>query len=466
MSNGGVNVAALGFGGIDTSNIVSGLVAIAQQPYNQIGQQQQQIQSAKATISSFANTLSSLQSSATALSDPTSFNSTAAKSSDPSITATASGLAAPGQWTVSVSQVAQEQRNLSSGTSSSSTALGLSGTLNISVGSGTATPITIAATDTLSDITSKIATSGLRVQASMVYDGSQYHLLLAGLDTGRTNGITVDETGLSPGFGGFTLGLSANVLQPAQDAIVDIGNPTPPAVPLQVTSPTNQVTGAIPGVTLAVTQKSASPATITIQNDASALQTKVQAFVNAYNAVVGSGHSIAGYGTQKAANQLLQGDRGVRSSIDQLGSLLAQTVPGTSGAYTTLGSVGISMNNDGTLTLDAATLSTALATDPASVKKLFVTDPTNGSTGIMGTISNLIDQLSTGSSSVLQAEGTAFGNRYDQLGKQMTAMQTRIAAYQTQLQTQFTQMNTMLAQYKQMSSALGNGSSSSSNGTL
>ena len=34
------------------------------------------------------------------------------------------------------------------------------------------------------------------------------------------------------------------------------------------------------------------------------------------------GHTIAGFGTQKAANTLLQSDTAVRSSLDQLSSLL------------------------------------------------------------------------------------------------------------------------------------------------
>jgi flagellar hook-associated protein 2 len=455
MTNGGVNVAALGFGGIDTSGIVSSLVAIEQQPYNLLQTKQQSIGSASATISAFSSTLSALKTTATALSSASSFVSMSAKSSDTSIATTTGTLASPGQWSVSVANIAQEQRTLSNTNSSNTTALGISGNLAISLGNGTSATIALESTDTLGDVTDKISSAGLRVQASMVYDGSQYRLMVSGLDTGDSNAITFDETGLTSDPAGYSLGLSdsLNTVQAAKNANLTIGG-------IPVSSATNQITGAIPGVTLAVTQKTTSPATISIGSDPSSVQSNVQAFVNAYNNVVGSGHSIAGFGTQKSSNTLLQGDRGVRSTLDQLGSLFAAPVAGTTGAYTTLASVGISLNNDGTLTLDSTKLTSALSSDPSSVERLFVTDTSNGSQGIMNTFGSTIDALSSGSGSALQAEITAFSTRNTQIGKQMTAMQQRLASYQTQLQSQFTQMNTMLAQYKQMSNAITSSSSS------
>jgi flagellar hook-associated protein 2 len=463
MSNGGINVAALGFGGIDTSSIVTQLVAIQQQPANELTTQQQNIQSAQATITSFSSTLSALKNAAAALSDPSGFTSTAATSNDPSVVATANAGASPGQWAVSVSSIAQQQRTLSNGADSSTTALGLSGTLNIQVGSGSPTAITVSASDTLSDIAGEIASAGLRVQASMVFDGSRYHLLVSGLDTGASNAITFDESGLSSS--GYSLGLSdpSSNLQNAQDAHLTVGG-------FAVTSPTNQVSNAIPGVTLALTQPTTTPATVSVASDPSSVQQKVQAFVTAYNAVVAAGHGAAGFGTTKASNTLLQGDSAIRSSLDELGSLMGDAVPGTSGAYTTLDSVGISLDTDGTLSLDASKLSTALDADPSSVERLFVTDTTNGSQGVMGTIGSTIDALSTGSSAPIQAELDGFTNRTQQMTTQLAAMQVRTAAYQTLLQAQFTQMNATLAQYKQIAASLdassGNSSNSSSNGVL
>ncbi|MGA7124211.1 MAG: flagellar filament capping protein FliD [Polyangiaceae bacterium] len=458
MSN-AINLASLGLGGIDTTSLVSTLVSIEEQPMNQLTTQQQNIQSAQTTISSFSSAMSALSNAAQTLSDPSSFTAMSATSSDSSLVATASGTAPAGQWSVSVSSIAQEQRTLSSGFASNTTALGLSGNLGISIGGGATQTVSISPTDTLSDISNEIASSGLRLQSSLVYDGSNYHLLVSGLDTGKDNAITFDESGLagSPSLG---LSVASNTIQQAQDANLTVGG-------IPVTSATNQIANAIPGVTLAVTQPTTSPATIQVNADTTTMEQNVQAFVTAYNAVVSAGHTASGYGTQAASNPVLQGDQAIRSSLNQLGSLVGEAVPGASGAYNTLGSVGISLNTDGTLSLDTTALSSALAADPASVQRLFVTDQSNGSQGVMGAINSMVEQMTTGSSSPIQAELSGFSSRNTDLSNQITDMQQQATTYQTQLQNTFAQMNATLATYKTMAAQLNadSGSSSSSSST-
>ena len=464
-SSSSINLAALGFGGIDTANLVTSLVALEQTPITQMQTQQTNINAASASISSYASALSSLKTAAVALASPTTFQAMAATSSSASVVSTTTGAPAAGQWSVSVSQIAQEQRTLSNGTASADTGLGLSGNLAISTGSGGTASINLTTTDSLQDVANAISQSGLGVSASVMYDGSQYHLLVSGQSTGQANSITFDESGLTASSG-YSLGMStpANTIQPAQDAKLTVGN-------VPITSATNQVANAIPGVTLALTQPTTSPATITIAGDSTALQTEVQSFVTAYNNVVSLGHSTAGYGTTAASNSLLQGDSAIRSSLDQLGQLVTEQVPGTSGGYTTLGSVGITMNDDGTLAFDSSTFSAAVLAAPDAVKALFVTDSNTGSTGVMNAFGSAIDSMTDPTSGSFKAEIDGFSSRNSRLQTEIADGETRITAYQTQLQNEFTQMNKMLAQYKQTASALSestssSSSSSSSNGVL
>jgi flagellar hook-associated protein 2 len=462
MSN-SINLAALGFGGMDTTSLVSSLVSIASQPITNLQTQQQAIQTASTSISAFSNDLSALKSATVALSDPTTFQAMAATSSDSSIVATASGSPAAGQWSVSVGNIATAQRTLSNGASSSTTALGLSGTLGISLGNGTTASINVSSSDSLTDIANAISSSGLRVQASIMYDGSQYHLLVSGLDTGSSNAVSFDESGLTAGTGGYTLGLSGTkaTLQSAQDANLTVGG-------VAITSATNQITNAIPGVTLAITQPTTAPSTITVAGDSSGIESQVQAFVTAYNTVVADGHTIAGYGSQVAENTLLQGDQAVRSSLDQLSSLVASPVAGTTGAYTSLGSIGVSLQDDGTLAFNTSQFETAMQSDPASVTRLFVTDASNGSTGIMGTFGTTIDSLTDPTDGAVTAELNGFNDTTQRISNEITDDQQRVTAYQTQLTTEFANMNAALATYKQLGNSLtaafntGNNSSSGS----
>ncbi|MGD0677188.1 MAG: flagellar filament capping protein FliD [Polyangiaceae bacterium] len=448
------NLAALGFGGIDTSTLVTSLVSLESQPLTALQTEQTNIQSASTSISNFSSTMSALSSAATALSDPTTFGGMTATSSDPSVVATASGQPAAGQWTVAVSSVAASQQTISNGAASTTAALGLSGTLALSCG-GSSANIQVSATDSLTSIASAISSSGLPLQASIMYDGSQYHLLVSGENTGASNAITFNESGLSGS--GYTLGLSktSNTIQKAQDANLTVDG-------LPVTSSSNQVANAIPGVTFAVTQPTTAPATINIASDSSTLDSQVQSFVTAYNAVVSSGHTTAGYGSTAASNSLLQGDNAVNSSLDQLGQVIAAQVPGTTGAYTTLASVGISLNTDGTLSFDQSTFNTAVQADPSGVQSLFVSNAATGTTGAMGQLTAIINSATDPTSGSIQAEVNGFSTRSTAIGSNITNEQAVIAAYQTQLQNEFTQMNTMLAQYKQMSTALNDMSGTSS----
>jgi flagellar hook-associated protein 2 len=463
-----INLAALGFGGIDTSSLVSGLVAVESQPMTALQTQETNEQSAATSISSFSSTLSALSQAALTLSDPSTFESMSVTSSDSSIVGTASDSPDAGQWTVSVSSMAQAQRTLSNGAASSTTALGLSGTLEITSGSGSPTPIAISSTDSLTDIANAISSAGLPVQASILYDGSQYHLLVSGNNTGSANAISFDESGLTGGSG-FSLGLStaSNTLQQATNANLDVGG-------VAITSATNQVTDAIPGVTLAVTQPTTTPATVSITPDATSAENEVQAFVTAYNNMVTSGHTTAGYGTTAASNSLLQGDVGVESSLEQMSQIVAEQIPGATGSYTSLADVGVTLNSDGTLAFSTSTFATALQNDPTSVQSLFCQNSSNGTTGIMSQIASTIISLTDPATGVIQAELNGFSSREQTMTTEISSMQTQVSAYQTQLQNEFTQMNTMLEQYKQMATALtdeadsadGTSSSSSSSSVI
>jgi flagellar hook-associated protein 2 len=454
MSSGNsINLAALGFGGIDTSNLVTSLVSIENQPVAMMQKKQQNAQSASATLSNFSTTLGALSSAATVLADPTTFAAMQATSSDTMVAASATGSPAAGQWSVSVSAIAEAQRTLSNGHASSTDALNLSGSIGITLANGATASVNVAATASLTDVASAINASGLRLQAGVMYDGSQYHLLVSGLDTGASNAITFDEsnlTGTDPTTNdGGTLGLAAATanITKAQDASLTVGG-------VPVTSPTNQIANAIPGVTLAITHPTTTPATITVAGDSTGVQGQIQTFVNAYNAVITAGHTDAGFGKNAAQNASLQGDQSIHSALDQVSQLIGRQSSSNTGAYTTMASVGITLNDDGTLAFSTGKFATAMSADPTSVKKLFVSDASTGATGLMSQYGSLIKTLTDPTNGSVQAEMHGFSTRAGNLGKQITSAQLRVTAYQTQLQTQFTKMNALLQTYKQQSTQL------------
>jgi flagellar hook-associated protein 2 len=434
--------------GLDTNSIVSGLVAASQGPLTALQTKQTNMTAENTSLSSIGTLLGTLQSALQAVDETREVGSYAATSSSSSIVASANGAALPGSYQMTVQSLASEQRTYSDAQASSTTALGLSGPLSISVGSGASASIDISSTDTLEDIASKINGSGLRVSASVINDGSQYRLQVRGLDTGAANSIS---------FSGTTLGLdtASNTRQAASDAQVSIDGFT-------YTRPTNQVVGAIPGVTLNLTSTTTTPATVQIATDPTGLQSKLNAVVSAYNAVIDAVHSAAGFGTTQASVSALAGDSMLRSLTDQMSDAVG-TVVGN-GQYQTLGSIGVSLDTNGHMVLDQDKLSTALQTDPNAVAKV-IAGPTDGS-GAVNMLENVVTAFDESGTGLFATRQTDLTSELSDLGDEIDTEQQRLDDYADQLRAQFTALDTsMSATNQQMSyltSFFGTGSSSSS----
>ncbi|AKU94728.1 Flagellar hook-associated protein FliD [Labilithrix luteola] len=429
--------------GIDTQSIINTLMSVAQQPVTDLTNKKSLVDSASQTISTFSSKLSALKNAALALSTTVGFASYSATSSDASIVASVSGSSSVGTYAVEVSQLAKAQKSRSTAFATSSDSLGMTGPLTITDGRGKSFDVDIQANDSLSSIASKISSSGARVSASVLSDGTGYRLLVQGLDTGASNAFTVSQSGnVALGFDAPT-----SVYDAAQDAKFTVDK-------MELTSKTNQVTGVIPGVKLALTKVTTGPVTVGVSGDSSSVKQKITAFVNAYNDVINSGHAAAGFGTAKANNSVLAGDNSIRTALHKLGGIVGGLVPGATGSYRTLGAAGVALTKDGTLSFDATKFDAALAADPTTVSRLFVTDAGTGATGLMKTIMDSVTSLVTGSKSPIQARIDSLSAQSKRLDDSKTALQDRLDKYQEQLKKQFAAMDAAVGKYQQMQSAL------------
>jgi len=195
-STGTISVGGL-VSGINTNSLTDSLVALEQQKVTAITNQQQASQLALSdlgTVSSMLSTFSTDASAISTMSDFSLYTPSSTNSAAATITGTGSGM--QGNVNVAVQQLATSWEVASSPQSSSIVGLNLSGTLNISqsaasqLSTGTSTPlqVSIASTDTLQNIASKInATTGAGVTASVVTLGTgDTRLMLNGVDTGST----------------------------------------------------------------------------------------------------------------------------------------------------------------------------------------------------------------------------------------------------------------------------------------
>lgn len=426
--------------GLDTDAIVTGLVNAEKIPLTQLQSREAGVTSAQNTISTLTAKYATLRAAALALSTSTGFASYKSSSSATNVVATTTGVANPGTTDVVVGQLAKEQRTFSNTQSSSTAAMSMSGSLSIQVGSGTAANVSVDATDSLTDVAAKINQSGARVNASVMFDGTNYRLQVRGLDTGAANAVTFGETGTSLG-----LSTPANTYQAAQNANLTVDG-------VAITRSTNQIAGVIPGVTLAITAPGSS--TVSVTNDSDGLGTKVKALVDAYNDVVNTSHFATGYGGVKTSNAELMGDWTLRSALDRLATSVGSVVPGTTGKFTTLGSIGVSSTKDGTLAIDSTKLNQVLQSNPQSVAALFVEDAQSGTTGAMKGLLTTVDALATNSNSVLSTKSDSLAALLKRLGQDEDAMNRHLTDYEATLRKQFTALESLMSSITSNGNAL------------
>jgi flagellar hook-associated protein 2 len=190
---------------------------------------------------------------------------------------------------------------------------------------------------------------------------------------------------------------------------------------------------------LALTATTTAPVDVSIASDSTGLAAKIQSVVTAYNSVLGKINAAAGKGATKAGNGELASDSTLRSITNKLSSTL-QTVAG-SGKYNSLGSVGLSLQKDGTLALDQTKLKTALTADPDAVTKLFAGDGAS-TTGIMSSLSKAIKSYNQTGTGLLTMHRTDMQSRATSLTDNINREQDRLDRYQALLQKQFSAMDT------------------------
>jgi flagellar hook-associated protein 2 len=452
-SSGGITFSGLA-SGLDTSSIVSQLVKVESLPIQRLQSQQSTIDSKGRRLTTLQSNLDSLRNAALALNTRATALPTSISSTDESVVkATSTGAASLGSYQVQVDRLASSARVYSNSFASADTA-GLfgTGTMSMAIG-GRSYAIAVTASDTLSSVVSKINAAGAPVTAGTIYDGTGWRLAISGSSTGSANALTIDE-------GGLTLGVSSpgNVASQAQDAQFRVDG-------IAMTRQTNVVSDVVSGVTLQL--RSVSP-TGTVQhvevgNDPDALGSKLQTMVDAFNKVntfISAEEEWTG--NQKDAGSL-NGDFMLNTVQQRLRTAILSPVAGTSGKYTTLASIGVSLQKDGSLSLDQAKLGTALSQNPNAVATILgQTD-----TGAMTLVANAADYFTDSTNGVITQRLTSMSKERRRLDDQISSMQARIDKYQATLEAQFATlektMSALKSQGDQLTAALNSLNPSSNN---
>jgi flagellar hook-associated protein 2 len=356
--------------GFDVTSTVNQIVTNLQSVETPWKTQLTGLQSRDSALSSLGTQLSTLTTDLQSLTD---FEGVlAAKSGSSSDTnvlelTSADSTAVAGTHTITV-------QNLARTSSAASDAVGasdvLTGSLTFKVGDGSWQTVNVGdngTADTLSGLSSAINAAGLGVAASVLTnaDGTQ-RLSLVSQSPGAAGEITIGDTANNPGSpttladttnADKNTGLGLATIQDGIDASFAVDG-----VPL--TSASNTVSGAIPGVTFQLLSTGTSGANseavqVVIANDTSGVESAITTFVTDFNATIKAIN--AQEGNDSSGNPEPLYGTAVLARLQQ-GLLSAVSSTFGSGAINSLISLGItaSSSDDGTITLDTGTLENAL----------------------------------------------------------------------------------------------------------
>ena len=434
---------------IDVSTLVSQLVSATQAPQEAlISSRTQAVTAQISAVGALKSALSTFQSSLSALDTPSAFGALSATSSNTTaFTASADAGATLGTYSIAVTQLAQAQQLVSGAFSGGGSQTVGTGTLKLSLGA-TSFSVNIDSTnDTVAGIAAAIngATGNPGIEASVVTGTDGAHLVLSSSLTGATNTIQVAETDTGTALAALTYG-TANTTHytqqtAPQDAAFSIAG-------VAYTSASNTVTTALSGVTLNLLTTTTTPASLTVSTDTATVQGNISAFVTAYNTLQSALASLGSYNATSGTAGPMMGDALLSGVQNEVRSVLYSVVNTGSSTYSSLASIGVTTNSDGSLSVNSTTLSAALNSDFSAVSQLF-----SGTTGVAASLnSQITTSLQAGGSidsrsKTLVQQENALTQQSNQLGQQMSALTASLTE-------QYSSLNTLLSSLQSTSAYL------------
>jgi flagellar hook-associated protein 2 len=435
--------------GIDVASTVSELMQIERQPEAQMQQQQSDISQQISMLGVLSSDLSALSTAANSLRDITGGlqAKTATSSRNDIVTATADTTAAIGNHTVTVTNLATVSSSYSDPVPST-TQLG-GAEIDVAYGdpnnpTSTDKILIPAGDNTLQQVAGYINSSSYGVTANVVIDAQGSRLVLVSKTSGAVGNLTVTSPVLN-----FTQGTAGVDAQLTVDGV-------------PIDSSTNIVTTALPGVTLTLASEAPNtPVTISVGADSSQATQTINSFVSAYNTVVSDINSQFAVDANGEEGPLAS-NSGLRSLQSQLLSAISYSVSGT-GQYVNLQSLGIGMQDDGTLQVNSTVFNDALSNHYQDFQNFFQSLSPQGFGNFFGTEMMQMTDVTEGpialAVSGLQQTNQSLNNDINNFEARMTSMQA-------ELTQQYSALNATLQAYpllmQQVSSQLASLSTSKS----
>lgn len=441
-----------GFNSIDFGQILEVMMSAERAPMTRLESQKTTLNTQGTAYSTLASKLGALQTSLDSLTDADGFSPFAVASGDADavgVTATSGGVA--GLYSVVVSELARSQVMASTTTyASPDEVIATGGSVSVALFGNP--PVQIPPSALTGSMTVRQFADAINAQANSPVTASvvqaapgQYRLVLTGRNSGTANAFTV-TSGLTGGTGltftdtdaDGTYGDSAADLSvAATNAALTVNN-------IPITSATNTVEQAVPGVTLTLTKKDATKAVLVeVTESSDAAETELDGFVKAYNALMSflsDQNSAAADGKSNIAR-----DGMVKSLRAGLRTAMQTEYLAAGADYSRLSTVGVEFEQTGTIKLNASKLSIALKASHTSVQTLFTQ-------AFAAIDAQVTDYAKAGG--LIQSAKDRLKDQIVKIDSRLDSMQLQLDLRRMALQKEFTAADLLMTQLKGQSSSL------------
>lgn len=173
----------------------------------------------------------------------------------------------------------------------------------------------------------------------------------------------------------FSIDAFTPQIQKAQNAVIVADG-------IQVSRSSNTFEDVIEGVTLTAKSVSEDPILVSVTETAGTVDTLAADFVSSYNDLVSILEEATAYNVDTNEAAALFGDTSITTLRNTLNRLVTSSVPGLTGEYTSFSSIGITLNENNTLSFDSAKFKEALDEDPDAVKSILLENATSSTSTV------------------------------------------------------------------------------------
>jgi len=426
-------ITSMGVGsGLNLESLVSDLMKIERLPLANLQKQVSSFNTKISAMGTLASKLSSLQTAAknlkpdalqSALDKFGTFKGSVGNESVASVTVGEG--ARSGSYSLEVSQLAQGQKSRLDASNFTG-----GGPIEFSFGDASKDFSVTPSSSSLSAVANAINQAGKGVTATIVNGADGQQLILTGAE-GEENAFTVGGAGVTG---------SATTVQTAQDAKLKIDG-------INVTSSSNTVSDAVTGVTLQL-KATGSATTMTVEtNYDDKLSKGLEAFVKAFNDVIGTVKSLGAFDAEAKTAGVLNGNRLLRETETTLRNLVfgQSSLQDQNGEAMMLSKLGITFQKDGTLAIDNDKMTAAIKKDPSLVASF--------TAEIGGRFNTGLDRLA-GTGGTVQSAQDSLRASVRGLEKRQEAMELRLAAVEARYRKQFSALDTLISSMNSTSNYL------------